>query len=82
MMRSREVILPLYPAQVRPHLVHYVRFWAPQRELGILKRVQQGATKTVKGLECFYENRMEPFSLEKRRLSGGSHQWHSPLNGG
>ena len=74
--KSKDVIVRLYKAVVRPRLEFCVQVWCPylRKDIAMIERVQRRATKLIEGLRHMsYSERLSHTGLiymEKRRVRG------------
>ena len=74
--KSRDVLLRLCKAVVRPHLEYCEQFWAPylRKDVLALERVQRRFTRMIPGMKSLsYEERLRTlglYPLEFRRIKG------------
>ncbi|RMC04766.1 hypothetical protein DUI87_17938 [Hirundo rustica rustica] len=68
-------VLSLSSSLVRPYLHCCIQLWGPKhrKDMDLLEKIQSMATKTSRGMEHFYKERLKElglFRLEQRRLQG------------
>ena len=72
--KSKDNIVRLYKALVRPKLEYCIQVWSPylRKDIDMIERVQRRATKMIEGLSKLgYDERLRKTgSLEKRRVRG------------
>jgi ribonuclease P/MRP protein subunit RPP40 len=74
--KSKDVIVRLYKALVRPRLEFCVQAWCPylRKDIDMIERVQRRATKLIEGFKdkCYSErlSHCGLISMEKRRVRG------------
>jgi len=74
--KSKDVIVRLYKALVRPRLEFCVQVWCPylRKDIDMIERVQRRATKLIEGFRNMsYSERLSQtglISMEKRRVRG------------
>ena len=85
--KSKDIIIRLYKALVRPRLEYCVHAWCPYmtQDIDMMERVQRRATKLIEGYwNKSYLDRMTEtglISLEKRRVRGDLIQVFKLLKG-
>jgi len=65
-IRSRDVILSLYSALVRPYLNYCIQLWDPQhrKDIDLSEQLRRTATKMIRGMEHLsHEERLRELEL-------------------